>query len=239
MGRSSVNKRLWELRINAVVAYDKWMTEKAIKSTKDKINVFSNNDVMMNPRAMQEMIHVLEQAKKTSSDIIDYGRSVPVVKKEEKDELIMNGALGSFGRSVCTSNKEEEPDTAVERINRSVKRKEKKVSNSTKGFYIEQITTLEEFMVNNNIQASFKCKSKKVTKKQIEEMKADALEIELDDEYDRKKILSQIKKIGDNKLFDYCDKKPYQCLVCPYYYKSFKEFYVMKTMREEKRNEEE
>ena len=91
-------------------------------------------------------------------------------------------------------------------------------------------------MKEKEIVHPFKCKAKKLNKKNIEEMIEKANNLELDDQLERIKVLRNINKIKSQTLFQFCDKKPYQCLICPYYYKSLPEYSEM-VRRKAKRKE--
>jgi hypothetical protein len=243
MDKSSIDDRLWELRMAAIRAYDEWITEKSIKSTQGKISGYNENDILMQPDAMQSMIEMLQYARKANDTMDDFGRSQLVKKEKEKEkkkdedsDAVAEKILANFGRSVCTSVPEEEPITALDGAERNIERNKSKggVSPAEKEF-LNSVKTLGIFMKKHGIKEYFKCKIKQVGKKNIDEMLKEVDNIELDDEADRKKILLQINNIKEGKLFDFCDMKPHQCLVCPYYYKDFPEFWKMKKIREEER----
>src|SRR4030042_3731557 len=233
MDKKLIENKLLELRLNAIAAYEDWAYDKSIKSTQNKISGFGENDILMKPDAMQHMINMLENEKATHGAISDFGRS-KLKRKEEKednDEIVTNNILNKFGRSHCIIE-DNELKTAIDGVQCNLERKIKESKDPMSIALLEKIKILEKFMRDNNITESFRCKSERVDDEQIATMLEEANSIELDDEADRHKILSQIKKIKNENLFDFCDRKPHQCLMCPYYYKDFMEFSEMMKNRE-------
>jgi len=235
MDKSSIKERLWELRLNAISAYENLVFEQSVKSTKDKISGYSENDILMKPDAMQHMIRVLENERKTDNAISDFGRSRLSKKKdkteEEERDAEADSILGKFGRSQCTTQPEEE-NTAMVGAGRKIEREKMGQISSAEKYFFKQVNILGKFLHEHSIEESFKCKSTKIDVENLNEMFEEVDTIEFEDESDRKKVLSQIKTIGNDNLFNFCDRKPHQCLVCPYYYEDFKEFWEMKNLRE-------
>jgi hypothetical protein len=227
-----MDEKLWELRLKVIEALDNLMSEKAIKSTENKISGYTDRGVLMSPENMQNTISLLEKAKETNKIISGFGRSALKVKKEEENNINKNeNMLNRFGRSVCTSD---EP-TAYDRIKEIEDSKKKKKSNM-ESIFINAMKELEKYMQENEIVHPFKCKNKKLNKKNIDEMIDKANSLELEDQFEKIKVLRSINKIKSQSLFQFCDKKPYQCLICPYYYKSLPEYSEM-VKRNNKRKE--
>lgn len=223
-----MKENLLILYINAIKELEILNSEKAIKSTENKISGYTDSGILMSPTNMQNTISLIEKARETNANINAFGRSTLKVKspKEEDDIPNIEQLMGRVGRSVCTSE-----DTAYDRI-KSMEDSKKKKSNKS-AFFIA-LQKLEEYMEEHGIKHAFRCKNKKLSKKVIKEMRSKANDVDIDDDYEKAKILKNITKMENQNLFDFCDKKPYQCLICPYNYESFSEFSAVI----EKRNEE-
>jgi hypothetical protein len=230
--------KLWKLRLKVIDAYENLLSYKAIKSTKDKISGYTDRGILMNPEAMQTTIALLEKAKDTNDKISNFGRSSLKIKKtaaeEDAKEKEAESMVIKFGRSICTTT----DTTALDRIKNIEEEKNLRNKNEPEKNFIKAMRELENYMAENKIKHSFRCKEEKLSDKDIESMIEEAELLEVEDQSDKIKVLRNIKKMKEQNLFQFCDKKPYQCLVCPYYYEDFSEFIEMKNIRK-KENENE
>lgn len=224
---------LLKLYLNAIKALDILNSERAIKSIENKISGYTDKGILMSPENMKNTISLLEKARETNNSINNFGRSVlktKTSKEEDNDDTKVDNLMGRLGRSVCTTE-----DTAYDRVKNLESLKKNK--NNKNAFFIA-LQELEKYMEENGIKPAFRCKNKKLSAKVIKEMIDKANDIDIDDEFEKKKILKNITKMEKQKLFDFCDKKPYQCLICPYYYKNGSEFStVIGKRNEEMKNE--
>lgn len=230
-------EKLWDLRIKVIDNYEKLMSYKAIKSTADKISGYTDKGILMSPEAMQNTITLLEKARETNDAISGFGRSKLKINKtkEEKQEEEADNILSKFGRSVCTT---EEDTTALERVKEIEKKKKLMGKSEEEKNFIDAMRNLENYMNSENIEHSFRCREEKLSNDDIEIMIEETESLDVDDQSDKIKVLRNINKMKDQTLFDFCDKKPYQCLVCPFYYKDMKEFLEMKNKRKEYKEED-
>lgn len=231
-GINIMDETLLNKYLKVIKELDVLMSERAIKSVENKISGYTDKGILMSPENMKNTISLLEKARETNNNISNFGRSVLKVKSpnEEKSNLDAEQLMSRLGRSVCTSE-----DTAYDRVKNIDNLKKKK--NNKNGFFIA-LEELEKYMEENGIKHAFRCKKKKLSAKVIKEMVDKAQDIDIDDDSEKAKVFKNIAKMEKQNLFDFCDKKPYQCLICPYYYKSFSEFStVIEKRNEEMRNE--
>lgn len=231
-----MKNELVRLRLKVIKALDALMEEKAIKSTEDKISCYTDRGLLMSPENIQNTITLIDQAREMNSTINNFGRSTIKDKKnnEEKNEQETEKMLNSFGRSICTSE-----ETAYDRIQKIEDSKSKKNKKSNKNSFISAMKELEDYMKKNKISHPFRCKKKKLSKKNIDEMVQNANELELEDQFEKIKVLRNINKMKSQSLFDFCDKKPYQCLICPYYYANLSEYSEIIRIKNKEHNNEE
>lgn len=231
---NEIEKKLWELRISVVKAWEKYTFEKSIRSSKEKISGFSENGILMNPQAMQQMVTLLESSREADIAINNFSRSRPVVKKVDKD-VEAEGMLARFGRSVCTSQPEEKV-TAADLISTNLlSKKEDSFSLAKKDFKVA-LKKLEDFMKENNLSHPLRCKNEHISEEDVQKMITDAEVIGKDNQDEKMVILRQIKKLQRQTVYESCTNKPYQCMVCPFYYKDMADFFKLKQIRKEGEN---
>lgn len=228
-----MKNELMRLRLKVIKALDDLIEEKSIKSTEDKISCYTDRGVLMSPENIQNTITLIDQAREVNNTINNFGRSVIKEKNnlEEKNEQETEKMLNHFGRSICTS----EDTTAYDRVQKIKDSKNKK---NKKNSFIIIMKELEDYMKKNEISHSFRCKNKKLSKKNIDEMIKNVNELELEDEFEKIKVLRNINKMKSQSLFDFCDKKPYQCLICPYYYANLLEYSEIIRIKNKEHNNE-
>jgi hypothetical protein len=226
-----MKEKLWELRLNVINAYEELLSHKAIKSTEDKISGFTDSGIFMSPENMQSTIALIERAREVNSNISNFGRSQIKIRhdNEECKDKEQEGIIGRFGRSVCTT----EP-TALDIVENVEKQSKLKNRNNHELKFIEVMKELEKYMRENKIEHSFKCKNEKLSSDEIDGMVKKAEDLKVEEEGEKIKVLRSINKMKKQKLFDFCNKKPYQCLVCPYYYENLGEFHEMEKLRKTK-----
>lgn len=231
---TNIEKQLWDLRLKVIRTYEKYLFEKSIKSSQDKISGFNENGCQMTPEAMQQIANMIDHARETNNAIENFGRSysrsLPKrVENNAMSESQEDAMFSRFGRSKCTSK--DEPATASELVEQNILRPKKDKFSIIRDSFIDAMKELEKFMQEHNFSHSFRCKNEHLSDEDISKMISEANS--LIDSEERSVALNNIKKIQKQTLFQFCTNKPYQCMVCPYYYGNMEEFLKMKELRKE------